>query len=406
MNLGIISVMFPYGTKEPYLEAELRGLLQRGCRVTVLPVAPRTGKACFRLFGAGKVALPLFSPRVLADALREIRRHPLAVGAVVRDLAASRSRARVKLKNLLALPKALALCRYVRERRIEHVHAYWLSVPATVAYVVARLTGITWSATAHRWDIYEGNALDLKLPSARFVRAISRRGRDALCERAVSNGAGTIVHVPLGVATPAPGMRAARGSALRLLCPAALVPIKGHATLLEALAIARRDGVDVRCTLAGGGPLRRYLERHARRLGLENALAFEGHVEHARLLERLRSGAFDGVVLASRQGGEGFMEGLPAALIEAMFLQVPCIATDSGSIGELLDERTGWLVPSGDARALAAAIGALAADPAQGARRAAAARSRVLAAHDLSHTSRLLAAHLRSAGSAPERLLA
>jgi glycosyltransferase involved in cell wall biosynthesis len=50
------------------------------------------------------------------------------------------------------------------------------------------------------------------------------------------------------------------------------------------------------------------------------------------------------------------MEGVPSALIEAMAAGVPVVATDSGSIGELLDERSGCVVPPARPDALAHAL--------------------------------------------------
>ena len=52
-------------------------------------------------------------------------------------------------------------------------------------------------------------------------------------------------------------------------------------------------------------------------------------------------------------------------VIEAMFLGIPVIASDIGGLPEMFEHgRSGWLVPAGDAKALAAAMGQLWADPA------------------------------------------
>lgn len=71
-------------------------------------------------------------------------------------------------------------------------------------------------------------------------------------------------------------------------------------------------------------------------------------------------------------------EGLPIALVEAMASRLPIIATDvSGTRQAMIDGATGWLVPPGDARCLAAAMSELLADGREAARRAAEARDRV-----------------------------
>jgi glycosyltransferase involved in cell wall biosynthesis len=53
-------------------------------------------------------------------------------------------------------------------------------------------------------------------------------------------------------------------------------------------------------------------------------------------------------------------EACPYALLEAMALGRPCVATDAGAASEIIDDGvTGWVVPVGDATALAARLGDL-----------------------------------------------
>ena len=405
MNVALVCVCFPYGDKEPYLESELAGLRAHFGRMVVMPVAPADRARGYRTGGADVVVRPLFSLGVLLAALREVRRNPAAVARTILMLLGARGRPVTKLKNLAVLPKALALCREVRDRGVDHIHAYWLSTPATVAYVISRLTGIPWSASAHRWDIYEENALDLKVASARFVRAISLRGRDDLRSRVPVSAADRISCVPLGIQIPATTVRPhPKRGFLSLLCAAALVPVKGHATLIGALAIARESGVDVRCTLAGDGPLGVALRRAVNAAALGGTVRFDGHIPRAQLHQRMLEGEFDAVVLASTERPGGLMEGIPAALIEAMAFGIPVIATDSGSVPELVDASTGWLVKAGDSYALAAAIVALARNGELAASRSVAARRRVECRHDVRAAARSIAARIDEAQFAHERV--
>ena len=83
-------------------------------------------------------------------------------------------------------------------------------------------------------------------------------------------------------------------------------------------------------------------------------------------------------VLASR------WEGMPLALLEAMSLGVPVVATCVGGVPEVLDHgAAGLLVPPDDIGALAAGIETALTDPLRSAARARAARQRVAAAYDL-----------------------
>jgi rhamnosyl/mannosyltransferase len=103
-----------------------------------------------------------------------------------------------------------------------------------------------------------------------------------------------------------------------------------------------------RCTLVGDGPRRHELEALAERLGLGDRVTFVGSV--ADPLALLQTG--DLFVLPSVAA-----EGAPMALLEALALGTPTVATRAGGIPEVVDDgRTGLLVPPGDPAALAGAM--------------------------------------------------
>jgi glycosyltransferase involved in cell wall biosynthesis len=135
-----------------------------------------------------------------------------------------------------------------------------------------------------------------------------------------------------------------------------LAPEKGADLAIEA---ARLAGVEL--VLAGDGPLRDELARRAEsgRAAGDPGVRFAGRVTDAELA-RLRAGA--GVALVPSRAGETF--GLAAA--EAMAVGLPVVAARIGALPELVADE--GLVPAGDARAIAAAIGRLRGDPAAGAR--------------------------------------
>lgn len=130
---------------------------------------------------------------------------------------------------------------------------------------------------------------------------------------------------------------------------------KNHALLLRA--VARINDVPWRLVILGGGPLEAELRELARSLGVEDRVEFKGYVadpgpffREARVL-----------ALASR------WEDLPAVVLEAMACGCPVVATDcSAALTEVLNEAGyGVVVPVGDERALADAIGRVLRDPPQ-----------------------------------------
>ncbi len=343
------------------------------------------------------VRLGLAGPATLALAARALLRRPVRSLRAVAALLGDRYPWRVKLKNLAVLPKGLAVAEIARARRLDHLHAYWLSTPATVAWIAARVAGIPFSATAHRWDVYENNLAARKLAEAAFVRTISERGRRDLLQR-TGGEPGKVTVVRLGVRLPAPRrLRVVAGDTwgrlpqedrpLRILCAAALVPVKGHAVLLGALAALRDRGIAFTCTLAGDGPLREAIAAEIASAELGAYVTLAGRIPHDALLDRLERGDFDVSVIASIEGTGGLMEGVPVALVEAMAAGAVVVATDSGSVGELVDDTTGLLVPHSDPAALAAALVKAARDPELCDRLRDAARARVERDFDVSRTT-------------------
>jgi glycosyltransferase involved in cell wall biosynthesis len=139
---------------------------------------------------------------------------------------------------------------------------------------------------------------------------------------------------------------------------ARLSPEKGHGDFLRALAAARPAldgaGAPLYGLVIGDGPLRAALEEEAARLGLAERVRFAGYV--AEVADAYR--ALDLLVSCSRY------EGLPLCLMEAMAMGRPVLSMATGGCADIVaDGETGRLVPRGDGAALAAALGALLADP-------------------------------------------
>lgn len=124
-------------------------------------------------------------------------------------------------------------------------------------------------------------------------------------------------------------------------------PVKNQAMLIDAFAVVSAKLPSARLVLVGDGPLRDDLEKRARERGVETLVHFVG--EQRDLAPIL--GDIDVFVLCS------LSEGTSIALLEAMACGVPCIATDVGGNGAVLNRgEAGALVSSGDVAALAASV--------------------------------------------------
>ena len=198
---------------------------------------------------------------------------------------------------------------------------------------------------------------------AERVVANSQAGMDYLIQRGINPSRITVVYNGInlnrlntdskrmeqlrqGLALP-PG-----GSVVGMM--ARLFPVKNHATFLKAAAIIKQTIPDTRFALLGDGPLRRHLEEMSQGLGLDSQVTFWGEQQDVGTY----LSAFDIAVLTSDT------EGCSNALLEAMALGKPVVATDVGGNREVVSYgETGILVPSGNAEALAEAVITLLRDP-------------------------------------------
>jgi glycosyltransferase involved in cell wall biosynthesis len=180
--------------------------------------------------------------------------------------------------------------------------------------------------------------------------AVSERVRDDLIRFRIAPPE-KIAAIPLGLdlapfaATSRLSTQPALGEAPVVGIVGRLVPIKNHALFLEAARRLIQDGVPARFEVVGDGELRHQLEAQAADLG--ERITFVGW---QRDLPKVYS-ELSVVVNTSLN------EGTPVALIEAMAAGVPVVATAVGGVPDVVRPgETGWLVPTGEAEALAEAI--------------------------------------------------
>lgn len=260
---------------------------------------------------------------------------------------------------------SLAARRHARGAALLHAHWIPSALVARAAMVGQRPVPVVvsvWGSDAlllGRGRL--GRQLLSALQRAAAVTVVSRKMKDDLAAAGVADGRLHIV--PSAVEQPRmPGGEAAdvRGSLALppgrpvLLYLGRLSEEKGPDVLLAALATlapAQRPLV----VFVGDGPLRSSLEAQSRDQGLADATRFEGFVPHGEIGSWLR--AADALVLPSRS------EGLPHAALEAMAAGVPVVASAVGGLPDVIrNGENGWLVPSEDPTALAAALRAVTAD--------------------------------------------
>jgi glycosyltransferase involved in cell wall biosynthesis len=178
-----------------------------------------------------------------------------------------------------------------------------------------------------------------------------------------------------------------RGSRHRLLYVGNLIRGKGVHILLGGLSSVVRDFPNATLSIVGSGPFELDLKKLANRIGLTSHVVFLGRRRHDTL-PAIMHGA-DLFVFPS------LSEATPRAVLEAMAMELPVVATRVGGIPEMIEDGvTGILVQPASTVELAAAIVWVLRHPEWAERAGRMARQHVLENYTLErHTERMMALH-------------
>jgi glycosyltransferase involved in cell wall biosynthesis len=314
-----------WGGQEIRTLTEAAGFLARGHRVVVYAAPGSRIVAEAPRFGVPAVTLPIGRKRLrgLRSLVRTLREHPV-------DIVNAHSSTDAWLDALACL---------------------WLERTGRAAPVLVRTRHVSIAVPndrATRWLYRKATARVVTTGEALREQLIRDNGLDAARVDSVPTG--------IDAATFAPLSRETARRELGLPARAPLVGIvatlrswKGHRFLVDAMPLLRHD--DAQLVIVGDGPQRAALEAQVARLQLRGRVTFAGQQpDVARWLC-----ALDVFVLPSYAN-----EGVPQALLQAMFAAIPCVTTDAGAIPEIArDGDTARVVRREDAAALADAIDAV-----------------------------------------------
>jgi glycosyltransferase involved in cell wall biosynthesis len=271
----------------------------------------------------------------------------------------------------------------VRERAIDVVHAHEYKTDV-LTWLLSRATRTAALATAHGWTGHSRRERLLYYPADKrvlrrfpLVVAVSSEVKAELvasgCQpervRVLLNGIDH--HVFKRDRTREPGARVRFGvprGAIAIGAVGRLEPQKRFDLLIDAFASLRQTHSGAHLLIAGEGSARASLEARIATRGLDGCCHLLGHVDDVPLFHH----ALDVMVQSSDY------EGTPNAVLEAMALETPVVATDAGGTAELLrDGIDGLIVRPRDVAALHGAMHRVLEDEGGTRTRAASARRRV-----------------------------
>jgi glycosyltransferase involved in cell wall biosynthesis len=133
-----------------------------------------------------------------------------------------------------------------------------------------------------------------------------------------------------------------------------LVPVKNYKLFLSMARKVRSLGIEADYWIIGDGPLRQDLEGLIRHYGLTDCVRMLGY----------RKDADEGIARMDILALTSDSEGCPNVLLEALRASLPILSTRCSSLEKIVEEgKNGYLVPCGDANAMADRAAVLLADP-------------------------------------------
>ena len=362
--LGVLVKIYPK-LSETFILEEILGLERMGLSLRLYSLAPATDAVVHPAVArvrAPLVEVPTPGRGVLSGFVARHAR--LLFGAPLRyagALGAALARGRAGLHDFV---RAGWLAGQLREDGVEHLHTHFISTPADVAELCARLAARPYSISAHAKDIYLSAPADLrrKLHSARFTVSCT----DFNCQTLLGIAPQAPVHrMYHGVDHTLfhPKQRRAPQAVPLILSVGRLREKKGLDTLIDACALLRQRGQAFVCEIVGYGEEQARLQAHIDRLGLAGQVRLAGKLAREQVIVRYARAAV--YVQPSRIAADGDRDGIPNVLLEAMAMGLPVVASRVSGIPELVGDRHNGLLVEPDApKALADAITRLLTEPA------------------------------------------
>jgi colanic acid/amylovoran biosynthesis glycosyltransferase len=361
-SIAYISQVFPALT-ESFIYREVFALQERGFRIVTFAIwEPNKTKlslesrhlvdSCFYVFPISWLAF-------LKAHLRFLFTRPIKyVGTLLFVLTRKGESVRHRCRTFFHFCEAVYMAKEVEIQVVDHVHAHFAINAATIALVISRLLGISFSFTAHNSFFIDRVILREKVRGARFISVISEFSRQFLVNLVPGENADEKMHIVrcgLSPADFAPPDCKPTNEVPVLLFVAQLVERKGAPFLVEACRILAGRGAAFRCIIVGDGPQKPLVEKLVEQYDLQAAFELPGAVFQEHLKAYLiRADVF---VLPCITTSSGDMDGIPVSLMEAMAMEIATVSTYVSGIPELIEDgESGLLVREQDPEALADAL--------------------------------------------------
>lgn len=245
-------------------------------------------------------------------------------------------------KHRRLLDKLLQIC---HENHIGHIHAEFADLAALLGNEAARLTGCTFSIGIHAIDVHK-----MKYPSrmlfgnVSFITSCNLAAAKALYHKCPwLNVKMHLIHHGVDLSLWKYMQDYKQPKTIQVLFIGRLVPKKGVSILLQAIAgLIHGSLTNVSLTIVGDGPLEDELKQMAEQLDIAKSVTWMGRLPQTKLPALFQTTSC--LCVPSIVAKDGDQDGIPNVITEAFAAGLPVVASQAGSIPEILSDKTGWPV--------------------------------------------------------------
>ncbi|MFC1735686.1 glycosyltransferase family 4 protein [Candidatus Hydrogenedentota bacterium] len=279
--------------------------------------------------------------------------------------------------------RAVYIAQIMSVRGHTTIHGWGSGEAADCAFIAASILNRHYSISVNEKGLYGRKAIPAKMVrGARKIIAASADIRKRLTEIAGEMPDEKLALIHPGVDIEAMTPPESKNDDFTIVAAGRAVERKGFPYLIEACGILRNNGIDYTCSIFGEGPARKEMRTEITKHNITHLVKLVGETPHEKLLSKIAGTSV--LVAPSITCENGERDGIPDAVLEAMALGTPVIATDAGGLPEaIIDEETGLLVPEKDAAAIAGALKRLRNDPGLRSKLAGNARRRLVDMFDI-----------------------
>lgn len=245
----------------------------------------------------------------------------------------------------------------LKDNRLHHIHAHFVSGPTSIALFLSRYMDIPYSFTMHASSIFiDFHMLKTKLQMCKKAVTISDYNKEYLLSEYGEEFASKIdvIHCGINLLAFQPEENEKTMPPL-ILAVGQLVERKGMCYLVDACRLLNKKGMEFQCHIVGGGKEMKLLMEKVHKHRLGEVVVLLGRQPQERVKKLLQEASIFALPsIVTKFGGR---EGIPVALMEAMAMQLPVVSTKTVGIPELIEnEKEGLLVEQRNPEELASAL--------------------------------------------------